>query len=428
MRPFLVPTLLLFFLLQGCDATSEDSDSQSSGDAASVQVPNQAPDVDQEKELRLKLLNAKPGDVIEIAAGTIAMTRSLILNESGVTIRGAGMDKTILSFKTQIAGAEGLLVNASDFTIEDIAIEDARGDALKINEGKNIIVRRVRTEWTNGPDTNNGAYGIYPVQTENTLIEESIAIAASDAGIYVGQSRNVVVRNNRAEFNVAGIEIENTISADVYGNTAVDNTGGILVFNMPDLPQPGYATRVYNNTINHNNTENFGARGTAVAGVPAGSGIVINSNDQVEIFDNDINDNQTANIIISSYYSVGEPTTRKTAEAFDPYPESIFIYDNRFSGGGNKPDGADLETLRAAIFGETGVFPNVLWDGIINSEKTENGVLKPEYAICLGNGDAGIVNLDNGNANKNVTTEIKNHSCTLEKLPAIDLGFSLSAG
>ena len=64
--------------------------------------------------------------MIEIAAGTIAMTRSLILNESGVTIRGAGMDKTVLSFKTQIAGAEGLLVNASDFTIEDIAIEDAR--------------------------------------------------------------------------------------------------------------------------------------------------------------------------------------------------------------------------------------------------------------------------------------------------------------
>ncbi len=417
MRILPFPALLLLIMFQGCDATPEDS-----------KPPGQTPEINQEKQLRLKLLNAKPGDVIEIATGTIAMTRSLILNESGVTIRGAGMDKTILSFKSQIAGAEGLLVNASDFTIEDIAIEDARGDALKINEGKNIIVRRVRTEWTNGPDTNNGAYGIYPVQTENTLIEDSIAIAASDAGIYVGQSRNVVVRNNRAEFNVAGIEIENTISADVYGNTAINNTGGILVFNMPDLPQPGYATRVYNNTINHNNTENFGARGTAVAGVPAGSGIVVNSNDQVEIFDNDIKDNQTANIIISSYFSVGEPISRKTADAFDPYPEAIFIYDNRFSGGGNKPDGAELEALRVAVFGDTGAFPNVLWDGIINSEKAENGILKPEFAICLGNGDAGIVNLDNGNENKNLSTDIKNHSCTLEKLPPIELGFSLSAG
>lgn len=54
-----------------------------------------------------------------------------------------------------------------------------------------------------------------------------MAIGASDAGIYVRQSRDVIVRNSRAEFNVAGIEIENTVNADVYGNTATNNTGGI---------------------------------------------------------------------------------------------------------------------------------------------------------------------------------------------------------
>ena len=110
------------------------------------------------------------------------------------------------------------LLGASDFTIEDLAIEDTAGDALKITDGRNITVRRVRTEWTGGPSAENGAYGIYPVQTENTLIEGSVAIGASDAGIYVGQSRNVVVRDSRAEFNVAGIEIENTVHADVWGN------------------------------------------------------------------------------------------------------------------------------------------------------------------------------------------------------------------
>ena len=143
------------------------------------------------------------------------------------------MDKTVLSFAGQIAGAEGLLVTASDFTIEDLAIEDAKGDALKVNEGENITIRRVRTEWTNGPSQDNGAYGIYPVQTTNVLVEGNVAIGASDAGVYVGQSRDVIVRNNRAEYNVAGIEIENTVGADVYDNVATNNTGGILVFNMP---------------------------------------------------------------------------------------------------------------------------------------------------------------------------------------------------
>ena len=192
-----------------------------------------------QKELQLQLINARPGDVITVPEGVHDINRGLSLNVSGVTLRGMGMDKSVLSFRNQVQGAEGLLVNASDFTIEDLAIEDTAGDALKINEGRNIVIRRVRTEWTNGPDENNGAYGIYPVQTENVLLEGSVAIGASDAGLYVGQSRNVVVRNNHVEYNVAGIEIENTIGADVYGNVATNNTGGILVFNMPDLPSPG---------------------------------------------------------------------------------------------------------------------------------------------------------------------------------------------
>ena len=242
---------------------------------------NEATAVDSQKVLQLQFMNAKPGDIINIPAGHFEMTRSLSLKVDGVTVRGAGMDKTILSFKNQVSGAEGILVTANDFLIEDLAIEDAKGDALKINEGKNITIRRVRTEWTGGPATENGAYGIYPVQTENVLIEGVVAIGASDAGIYVGQSRQVVVRDSRAEFNVAGIEIENTLDADVYNNVATNNTGGVLVFNMPNLSQEGRRTRIFNNHIVDNNTPNFALPGGAVAGVPAGSGISINSNDQI---------------------------------------------------------------------------------------------------------------------------------------------------
>ncbi|NNL87925.1 MAG: hypothetical protein HKP25_02550, partial [Marinicaulis sp.] len=130
-------------------------------------------DASYQETLLTQLIDAEPGDVIEIPEGAFSFDRSLSLNVDGVTIRGAGMDKSILSFKGQIAGAEGLLVTASDFTIEDLAIEDTKGDALKISEGENIIIRRVRTEWTGGPKTENGAYGIYPVQTKNVLMEEN---------------------------------------------------------------------------------------------------------------------------------------------------------------------------------------------------------------------------------------------------------------
>jgi len=367
-------------------------------------------------QLQEKLLDAKAGDVIEIPEGTFAFDRSLSLTVDGVTIRGAGADKTILTFKGQIAGAEGLLVTASDFTLENLAIEDSIGDALKVNEGKNITIRGVRTEWTGGHKTENGAYGIYPVQCENVLVENSIAIGASDAGIYVGQSRNIIVRNNRAEYNVAGIEIENSVGADVYKNIATNNTGGILVFNMPNLPQEGHSTRVYQNEVYKNNTKNFGHEGTPVASVPAGSGIVINSNDKVEIFDNVIKNNKTANVIISSVYSTGYNDLNK-AEGFDPYPEGIFIYDNVFEGGGNSPDGMDLKALKTLKFGPTGSFPDILWDGFIDSSKFVDGQPKPEDRICVMNEGVKIFNADGPNEYDNPKmADMSLHTCELPKL------------
>ncbi len=367
-------------------------------------------------KLQEMLLDAKPGDVINIPAGVFAFERSLSLNVNGVTLRGAGMDKTILNFQDQIVGAEGLLVTASDFTIEDLAIEDTKGDALKINEGRNITIRRVRTEWTRGPRTANGAYGIYPVQTENVLIEGSVAIGASDAGIYVGQSRRVVVRNSRAEYNVAGIEIENTIGADVYNNVTTNNTGGILVFNMPDLKQAGHHTRIFNNQVSGNNTDNFAHEGTPVAGVPTGSGIVINANDQVEIFKNKITENDTANIIIASLFSTNY-SEREKKKDFDPYPEAIFIYDNEMGGGGASPAGWDLQLLRIFTFGLTGRFPDILWDGFVDSKKLINGALPKHLRICIDNGDAEMLNADAPNDFGNpVLVDMTQHKCRLKKL------------
>ena len=393
------------------------------GGEKSVSTP--AADADYQETLLTALLDAKPGDVIEIPEGVFTFDRGLSLSVDGITIRGQGMDKSVLSFKGQLAGAEGLLVTASDFTIEDLAIEDTKGDALKITEGENIVIRRVRTEWTGGPKTANGAYGIYPVQTKNVLMEENVAIAASDAGLYIGQSENVVVRNNRAEYNVAGIEIENTTGADVYGNVATNNTGGILVFNMPNLTRPGAKTRVFENEVYENNTKNFGHKGTPVASIPAGSGVVVNSNDEVEIFNNQIRDNKTANVIISSVFSSGYADAGMNDD-FDPYPEAIYIYDNTLEGGGDNPDNLALQAFRVANAGPLGRLPDVLWDGFIDEAKMENGALPAHLRLCIQNGDVKVLNADGPNDNKNPRIEEDGFDCALEKLPAIQLTGALA--
>ncbi len=365
---------------------------------------------------RLMLETATPGALIEVPEGTFHFQRGLTLRMDGVTIRGGGADKSILNFKGQIAGAEGLHVTGNDFTIENLAIEDTIGDALKIQGGRNITVRGVRTEWTGGPSTDNGAYGIYPVQTENTLVEACVAIGASDAGIYVGQSRNVIVKNSRAEHNVAGIEIENTVGADVFNNIAANNTGGILVFNMPDLPAPGHSTRVFNNEVLNNNTANFGAPGTAVAGVPAGTGILINANDRVEVFDNEIGNNQTANVLISSYFSASHSPEGEVWEHFDPYPETILIQGNAFSGGGNAPDHEALGAVRTALYGSAGSLPDIVWDGMVHPERAN-----PEHAICVDNAPAKLLNIDGANGYANPGVDMAQHACAHPRLAPVAL-------
>ena len=137
--------------------------------AKETQKAEEPADASYQDQLQTALLDAKPGDVIEIPEGRFSFDRSLSLTVDGVTIKGTGMDKSVLSFKGQVAGAEGLLVTANDFTVEDLAIEDTKGDGIKVNEGENIVFRRVRVEWTGGPKTENGAYGLYPVQTKYTL-------------------------------------------------------------------------------------------------------------------------------------------------------------------------------------------------------------------------------------------------------------------
>jgi len=126
---------------------------------------NQSP-ANFQKQLQEQLIKAKAGDVIEIPEGKFQLDRTLSLTADKVTIRGKGMDKSVLSFAGQKEGGSGLLVKANDFVIEDVAIEDTAGDGLTIHGGTNVTVRRVRVEWTRGANPENGPYAIYPTEMQ----------------------------------------------------------------------------------------------------------------------------------------------------------------------------------------------------------------------------------------------------------------------
>ncbi len=309
-----------------------------------------------QERLQEALILAAPGDEIVLEAGRYTITDGLSLDVDNVTVRGAGMDGTVLDFTTQAGSGEGLLVTSDNVTLRDFALENPKGDGIKSKGADNIVYYRVRVTWTNGPDANNGAYGIYPVESTGVLIDGAKVTGASDAGIYVGQSNGITVRNSIAEANVAGIEIENSRNALVEHNIATRNTGGILIFDLPGLPVMGGGNVIVaNNLVVANDTANFAPPGNIVAGVRRGTGIMVMANEDVLIEGNILQHNPTAPIMVIAYVQGFED------ERYNPLPRDVVVGQNTYGVGGDDPQMDNADMLLAA-FG--GALPPVMWDGL----------------------------------------------------------------
>ena len=367
---------------------------------------------------------AKKGWTLTFAEGTFSFLNELTIGADGVSVVGAGIDKTVLDFAHQASGSEGVFAqNVQDLRLEGFTVKDTKGNGIKVLGVTGVVFRKVKATWT-GPDaTAHGAYGLYPVQCQNVLMEGCVASGASDSGLYIGQSKNVIVRNGEAFGNVAGIEIENTFLADVYGNDAHDNTGGILVFDLPELQQlGGHGVRIHDNKIHDNNTPNFAPAGNIVGNVPAGVGSFVMANHDVEFFGNVFTNNGTASLAVVSYFVVQIPI--KDASYY-PYPAKISIHDNTFSGGGTKPDmNAQLGVLLGkarASFPDNRI-PDVLYDGILDP-KVQGPAGNP-MQICVKQpgshfGDLNFDKLDSigSNIQQIVVADPPGFDCTL---PAVD--------
>lgn len=368
------------------------------------------PSADDQKVVQTALINAQPGDTIYFDEGTFNFQGSLTLSDvDSVTILGKGMEKTIFNFANQTEGAEGLKVVAHHFTIQDVAILDVKGDGIKVQAGYGVTFRRLRVEWTKDGDSTNGAYGIYPVMCKNVLLEECIARGAADAGIYVGQSENAIVRKCLVERNVAGIEIENTVNASCYENTVQNNTGGIMIFDLPDLPKKnGKNYKVYDNIVRNNNHFNFSPVGISVSMVPAGVGLLFMATSHVEAYGNKVTGNNTVGCAILNLDAMGKGT-RDTL--YDKYPSAFYIHDNEFSRDKVVPDTTrPFGKVLVGMFGDN--LPIFLFDGSVNPKFMKDGKVLDERRICIENNKgASFFNL------ATQSNDIAAHNCKLAAIP-----------
>ncbi|MCC7542222.1 MAG: right-handed parallel beta-helix repeat-containing protein [Deltaproteobacteria bacterium] len=378
------------------------------------------PSADDQTAFQTAFVEAQTGDTILIEPGTYRFTTELTLTTHGVTLRGTGPD-VVLDFAMQDSGGNAIKVTGDDFTIENLTVKNTPGDGVVVDGTTNATFRGLTVSWDAGSVEENGAYAIYPINVTNVLVENCEVVGASDAGIYVGQSRNIIVRNNVVHGNVAGIEIENSTGADVYDNETYDNTAGILVFNLPNLPvKDGRRARIYGNQVRENNRDNFAIPGNIVAAVPRGTGILILAADETEIFDNDIEGNLGAGILQVGWETLEMFVSGGGADdpQYDLYPETTYIYDNRFDGNGTSP-GSPFD-----LFGLTSL-EAIVWDGLVDTAGLMAGTkdnAMGQLDLCIGpNMGATFMNLDAANGFMNISRDTAPHDCTHDNLSPIVL-------
>ncbi|MGB0638052.1 MAG: parallel beta-helix domain-containing protein [Myxococcota bacterium] len=363
---------------------------------------------------------ATDGTTIILAEGTYSLDNQVtIRNASDFTLHGQGIDLTTLDFSEQTIQANGVDAVGDGFTISDLSIQDSQKDGLRIEDSDRVIIRRTRTTWSALESEENGAYGIYPVRSSNILIDSCEAHNASDAGIYVGQSQWVVVKDSLATGNVAGIEIENTQYADVYNNTALNNTGGMLIFDLPGNPVFSRDIKVHGNTIQENNTPNFAPGGT-VSQIPAGTGAVILAARRVEFTGNFFVTNNSTDIAILNGLAIESDedawaiahediigdwedllVDNDGTHAFNHRSSDILIADNNHSGSGMDVDENSLTRrpigfLIGAIY-NPGKVDDILYDSIgeTSFDPVDAALNSNDNRVCLGNNaDATFASLD----------------------------------
>ncbi len=269
---------------------------------------------------------AQPGTTIHVMPGTYKET--VYIDKDGIRLIGIvkGSERATLHGEGRLNDA--ILFSGNNIVVEGFLITKYKGNAIMSQAGNNYEIR-------DNIIVDTGVYGIFPQLGKNGVVEHNVVSGIEDAAIYVGMSDNVHVAFNEVFDSVAGIEIENSRHSIVESNFVYNNTGGVLAFVTPGLPiKTTYDVIIRNNWISNNNTPNFGAPGSTVGGIPAGTGIMVMAADDVVIEGNIITNNKTVGIMSVDHNTAAELTNVTVDPESDPNSDGLKILNNTMHNNG----------------------------------------------------------------------------------------------
>ncbi|KGD66016.1 hypothetical protein Y5S_00488 [Alcanivorax nanhaiticus] len=362
--------------VETCDAGASTSGYVFPCDAIFIAPDAQNGD-DITEALLVALFELPENAVVVLPKGEFTVSETItVTSASGVVLTGYGIHDTKLDFSNSTGDDSIRFEGGTNLTIRDFGVYESNKNAIKVTNASGVHFAYTATVWEGPLESDNGAYGLYPLQSQNVLLEHNYAAGSADAGIYVGQSRDVVIRDNVAVRNVAGIEVENTLNADVYNNMATGNTAGILVFDLPGLTNAyGGNIRVFSNRAYANNAPNVGAGAVGIA--PPGTGILVFATSDVEIYNNDITDNETTALAIASYLLADDDLANYPSKygqamtnGWTPLVRNVYAHNNFIARNGSNPQGVllvDIINGYTSPYNASGmaqVFPAILYDGV----------------------------------------------------------------
>jgi len=314
------------------------------------------------------------GKTFCFGAGTYSFTNTIPLADiDNLTLKGAGRESTIFDFSNSTStSGEGIsAVDCENLLFCGFTVQNTNGgNGITARNIQGIRFNEVGVVWP-ASNENNGTYGIYPVESDDVIVENCFAQAAIDAGIYSGQNQRVILRNNRMTLNVFGMEVENNIDVEVYGNEFFENTAGLLVYDLAGVERiiSGENCVVRNNIFTNNNQTNFAELGsTFAADVPPGIGLLYASTSNLEVTENTFVDNESVAILGVAYFLVDPNFDPFSNPGFTFFNFDINLHDNDFSSGGgiynqagvlDRPAGGLIEIVRAQNGGQS---PDVMVD------------------------------------------------------------------
>ena len=285
-----------------------------------------------------------PGDTIEVPYGVYH--EAVVLDWSDVKLIGIPNEKgewPVLDGEG--TRSDGVIASGNNFEMAFFSVKNYTSNGVLVEGATGVYLHDLYIE-------NTGVYGVYPVRCTGVLMERIEATLMNDAAIYAGKSRDVTIRETETYGNVIGIELENTVNGEVYNNYAHDNTVGIFIDLLPQLPSKvSLYTKVYNNIVENNNGENFAKEGTAQALIPPGTGILVLAADHVELYGNTVRGNKSGGLAVFNL-AIGFATNEIDV---GPNPEHVYAHDNIYENNGFDADPFVKDMLGRGF--------DILWDG-----------------------------------------------------------------